>query len=214
MPVVSEALRVFHGCLRERSRRLLLGAALLTSAVLPLAGAQAADTRGDYAVRGVGALPCGQFLQNVSANRDLPVLFAWIDGVLTATNRNVAGVFDAVPFSAPGAFGAIVLRNCRSDQQQSLDGAVRASLQQIQSLYVSRNSPMVEMTVASNRVTLRAETLRVVQDRLRQLNLLRAEPNGIFTPETREALKRFQAMRQLPSTELPDPDTVFALVTE
>jgi peptidoglycan hydrolase-like protein with peptidoglycan-binding domain len=198
-------------------RRLVHAAAAtaLAGAVAVAAPASAADTTGNYAVRGLGTTTCNQFSTAVDGNTgDLRPYVSWLEGAVTTANRLTPGVFDTVPFNAPGAVAALVLRQCRQQPNMLFDAAVRTTMESLQRARVTTNSPWIEMTVGSNRVTLRAETLAAVQSRLGQLGLLATPPDGRFSMATREALKRFQQIRRLPLTELPDPDTVVALLIQ
>lgn len=187
----------------------------LSGAIGFVAPAFAADATGNYAVRGLGTTTCNNYATAVDGNTaDLRSYVSWLEGALTVSNRLTPGVFDTVPFNAPGAVAALVLRQCRQQPNMLFDAAVRTTIESLQRARVTTASPWVEMTVGSNRVTLRAETLAAVQSRLVQLGLLTTPPDGRFSMATREALKRFQQIRRLPQTELPDPDTVVALLVQ
>ncbi|HEV7455724.1 MAG TPA: peptidoglycan-binding domain-containing protein [Roseococcus sp.] len=198
---------------RRHARAAFLALALTCAGLAWAGAARAADSTGNYAVRGLGSSPCTQFIAAVDGNSpQLRSYIAWLEGAVSMGNRLSPGVFDTVPFSASGALAAVVMRRCREQPAQPFEAAVRLTLEQLQPLRVTTNSPWVEMTVGNNRVTLRAETLAVVQGRLGGLGLLTTPPDGRFSVATREALKRFQQMRRLPTTELPDPDTLLALL--
>lgn len=202
--------------LAQLNARIALVAASMACAGIALCGpARAADSTGNFAVRGLGSSACAQFVAAVEGNTpELRNYIAWLEGAVTANNRLLPGVFDVVPFSASGALAAVVVRRCRAQPTQIFDAALRATLDELQRLRVTTNSPWVEMTVGDNRVTLRAETLASVQTRLAALGLHATPPDGRFSVATREALKRFQLMRRLPVTELPDPDTLLALLSQ
>ena len=187
--------------------------AAATAVLIAAPAVRAADAQGDYAVRGVGAMNCARVVEAATRNsQELPMILAWMDGHITAANRAGAETFDLVPFSTPGPMAAVVVNICRRNPTLLLDGAVRAGLQQLERLKVGRNSPFVEMTVGNNRVSLRQETLAAIQRKLTTLNLYRGEADGRFGTQTRAAIKSFQQSRQMQVTELPDPDTVVALL--
>jgi hypothetical protein len=205
----------FFASSRHRTRAALVAIGLACGGVAPWGAAQAADSTGNYAVRGLGSTACAQFIAAVEGNTvDLRGYIAWLEGMVSASNRLSAGVFDTVPFNASGALAAMVMRRCRQQPAQAFEAAVRGTLDQLAAFRVTTNSPWVEMTVGTNRVTLRAETLAAVQTRLAALGLHATPPDGRFSVATREALKRFQQMRRLPITELPDPDTLLALLAQ
>lgn len=187
----------------------------LAAATLCLASttALAADRTGEYAVRGPGAQPCSTFTAAVEQNRpELGAYIGYIDGVLTTTSRLTPNVFDVNPFILPGPFAAIVANICRQAPERILELAVRGGIEALTRARVPQMSPVVEMTVGENRMSLRAETLRAVQTRLKALNLLRDNPDGRFGQATQDALRRFQQANRLTVTGLPDPDTVIALL--
>jgi hypothetical protein len=176
-------------------------------------GASAADRAGEYSVRGAGAQRCDAYIAAVNENKpELGAYIGYIDGHLTTTSRLTAGVFDVSPFILPGPFAAIVANICRQAPTQLFEVAVRGGVEALVRVRVAAASPVVEMTVGDNRMSLRAETLRAVQARLRTLNLTRDAPDGRFGPGTQEALRRFQTTNRLTVTGLPDPDTILALL--
>lgn len=197
----------------QRIRAAILAFSLgCTAAVAPDA-AVAADSTGNYSVRGLGSSSCQQFAGAVDANSpDLRSYIAWMEGSLSTVNRLTPNLFDAVPFNSAGAFAAIVLQICRQQPAAQFNAAVLRGLERLNAVRVTTNSPWVEMTVGTNRVTLRAETLATAQARLGALGLLTTPPDGRFTVATRDAIKRFQQIRRMNVTELPDPDTIIALM--
>lgn len=184
------------------------------AAALAHAPVQAADAEGQYSARGVGAQSCRPFIEAVEANNAeaIRLYVAWIDGALSANNRLRPNTFDASPFVLPGAFVGTVLNACRRAPEGLFDTAVNTAIGALVPIRVQRSSPVVEMRVGEAATSLRAETLVAVQTRLRELNLLRVAADGRFGEQTRDALRAFQAERNLPQTGLPDPDTVVTLL--
>jgi len=207
-PFKSLELSIMSSCklpLRAVALSLALSATALT--------AQASDRAGEYSVRGGGAQRCETYLASVNENRpDLGAYIGYIDGALTTASRLTAGTFDVSPFILPGPFAAIVANICRQAPTQLFELAVRAGVEALARARVAASSPIVEMTVGENRMSLRAETLTAVQTRLRALNLIRDNPDGRFGAATQEGLRRFQTANQLTVTGLPDPDTILALL--
>ena len=191
------------------AKRLALALLLANSVGI----ASAADRTGEYSVRGAGAQPCEAYLLAVNENRpELGAYIGYIDGQLTATSRLTTGVFDVSPFILPGPFAAIVANICRQAPNQLFEVAVRGGVEALVRVRVAAASPIVEMTVGDNRMSLRVETLRAVQTRLRALNLLRDPVDGRFGASTQDALRRYQTANRLTVTGLPDPDTIIALL--
>ncbi|NKC33397.1 peptidoglycan-binding domain-containing protein [Falsiroseomonas selenitidurans] len=197
-------------------RRMRIAALAFSLGCLAMAApgrAMAADNTGNYSVRGIGSSTCQQYAGAVDGNTpDLRGFIAWMEGALTTVNRLSPNLFDAVPFNSAGAFAAVVLQICRQAPALQFNAALMRGLERMNPIRVTTNSPWVEMTVGTNRVTLRAETLAGAQARLGALGLLSTPPDGRFTVATRDAIKRFQQIRRMNVTELPDPDTIMALM--
>ena len=121
-------------------------------------------------------------------------------------------MFDVNPFILPGPFAAIVVNICKQSPDQLLDLAVRGAIEAVAKIRVPQSSPIVEMTVGQNRMSLRAETLRAVQTKLKALKLLKDNPDGKFGKATEEALRQFQQTNHMSVNGLPDPDTVLSLL--
>ena len=196
------------------NKRLCGAAFALVLAMGGLApGAGAADRGGDYAVRGAGSRKCQEYVEAVEQNKpELGAYIAYIDGTLTAYNRLTPNVFDVSPFILPGPFAAIVMNICKQASDRMLEVALTSAIGALSKVRVAQPSPVLEMTVGENRMSLRAETLRAVQTRLKSLNLMQGNPDGRFGRPTEDALKRFQQQNRLAVTGLPDPDTVIALL--
>jgi hypothetical protein len=178
--------------------------------------ALAADPQGNFSVRGVGALPCPQVIQRIDGRSpEVPLLVAWADGMLTQMNRSDRETFDVVPFvSTPGLLTILATNVCRANNQLVFATAVGQALEAVKPMRVRQNGQPVTITVGQASVVLRPETVRLVQTRLKELNLLAATPDGQWGASSRAAMRRFQEGASLPLTEIPDPDSVIRLMLQ
>ena len=191
----------------------LLPALIILAAAIGAFPANAADRTGDYSVRGAGSQKCSAFTAAVEEKKpELGTYIGYIDGSLTATSRLTPDVFDVNPFILPGPFAAIVVNICKQSPDLLLDLAVRGAIDAVAKIRVPQSSPIVEMTVGQNRMSLRAETLLAVQTKLKALKLLKDKPDGKFGKATEEALRQFQQTNHMSVNGLPDPDTVLSLL--
>ncbi|MBI1386677.1 MAG: hypothetical protein GC150_17370 [Rhizobiales bacterium] len=192
----------------------LAGALLGALLVIVPETARSADTQGNFALRGAGSVPCAQVVQRVGARApDLPQFVAWADGALSQANRIERETFDLLPFERPaGLLTMLALNICRANPQVTFGAAVFQAIEAVKPLRVRQAAQPVTITVGEASVALRPETIRLVQTRLRELNLLTAQPDGRWGPASRAAIKRFQESRNLRPTEIPDTDTVVQLI--
>ena len=186
---------------------------LVLAFCLGAAPAVAADRSGDYSVRGAGSQKCSAFTSVVEEKKpELGSYIGYIDGSLTTASRLTPDAFDVNPFILPGPFAAIVINICKQSPDQLLDLAIRGAIDALVKVRVPQASPVIEMTVGQNRMSLRAETLQAVQTKLKALKLLKDKPDGKFGKATEDALRQFQKANRLTETGLPDPDTVLSLL--
>lgn len=191
-------------------QRLVRAGAVCATLLLPGA-AFAADANGNFSVRGAGSLSCAEVVKRVDAQSpDVSALVAWADGALAMANRGERGTYDIVPFDNPPAVLAVNL--CRANPQALYVTAVFRVIEAMKPLRVTRAAAPVSIKVGAASASLRPETLRLVQNRLRDLKLLTKAADGKWGAPTREAIKQFQQSQKLPVTEVPDPDTVIRLI--
>lgn len=198
-------------------RRLLRLAWLVPLLLAVLSGtARAADPQGNFSVRGVGATACSRVVQVVEARGpELQQLVAWADGALSHANRAERETFDLLPFvNPPGLITILAVNVCRTNGQLVYGAAVMHALDAIRPLRVRESVAPITITVGQGSVQLRPETIRLVQARLLELNLLTGQPDGQWGSGSRAAIKRFQEARGLSATEVPDVDTVLRLILQ
>ncbi len=193
--------------------RRFVGAVVLALPLMLGGVAQAADGQGNFALRGAGAMPCTQVVQRVDARApDVAQFVAWTDGALSLANRLERDTFDLMPFDNPAGLVTVMALNiCRANPQVLFGAAVVQVLELLKPMRVRQSARPVTITVGEASVALRPETIRLVQTRLRALNLMTAGASGQWGPASRAAIKRFQESRNLRQTEIPDPDTVIQL---
>lgn len=178
--------------------------------------ARAADVQGNFSVRGVGATACSRVIQLVEARGpEVQQLVAWADGALSHANRVERETFDFLPFvNPPGLFTILAVNVCRTNGQLVYGAAVMQALDAIRPLRVRESVAPVTITAGQASVQLRPETIRLVQTRLRELNLLSGQADGQWGGGSRAAMKRFQESSRLPQTEIPDVDSVLRLLLQ
>ena len=202
---------------KQRHRHARLAHVLLAcvAGLLPAIG-NAADSKGNYAARGAGSMACAQVTKAVDGKgAEVAGILAWADGAVSMTNRLERDTFDVSPFEAPaGLLPVMAVNLCRANPNMLFLTAVTQVIDALKPLRVQHAAAPVTITVDKGSVALRPETIRVVQNRLRELKLMSAPADGKWGPPSRAAIKQFQESRKLQVTELPDPDTVIRLVLQ
>lgn len=193
-----------------------LCAALCFLLLAPLA--QAADSAGNFAVRGGGAQRCATMLaglgaESEQARRDAILLYeSWLTGYVTFANRSTEGRYDVSPIVAPRDMLVLLVRQCESDPEALVETMASAVVAALAPAALGEASDLVTVTGDDFSREYRRGTLLLMQQRLSDLGYLRARPDGEVGRSTRQAIARFQAAQGLPETGLPDLDTMLRLL--
>lgn len=192
-------------------------ASLLSVSLLGLAagGAAASDANGNYAVVGAGAQSCASFRQAaVDGGPQLVNYISWLQGYASHMNRSTAETYDVMPVAEPVAFAQLVLRVCAQDENQSFELAALKTINVFAPLRVQTESPLVQISWNEKQLSVRQETIRIVQQELQERGLYASAVDGTFGPKTAEAIIAFQKSKGLPETGLPDGVTLANLLIE
>lgn len=188
-----------------------LAVGVLVSSSQPSA---AADADGQYAVRGAGSQPCSAVLA-IGGDMDgsIALLYrSWLEGYLTGLNRFLDDTFDASFILRSDSLLRLVLQVCRASPDLTVETALARLTNQLMPMRVASASPPVRVTVGESTTLLREETLRRVQERLRDEGLYEGDVDGGFDERVRDAVRRYQEREGLPATQLPDTATVMRLL--
>ena len=189
----------------------------LLPALLALALAapsQAADEQGAFAVRGPGALPCRAFVearQGKDGGRDF---LLWADGYVSALNLSARNTFDLLPWGNEAYLAVLLEAHCKRYPDQPFHVAVNKLLEGLKDWRLRQRSPQIEAQRGGAKVLVYAETLRRVQQRLKEKGLYPGAVDGRFGEATAEAIARYQRQQGLPPTGLPDYATLHRLFLE
>lgn len=198
-------------------RSLLATAAVfgMGLASLPLA-AHAADAKHDFAVRGIGALQCADYLKTkgqVAAFERLS-MENWILGYLTAENRITPDTYDIMALQAPQVLPNLVGALCKANPAASVETVVAGLVQRLEPIKIDRNSPLLTIKAGQNETTIRQATLIEVEKALASRGAYHGHADGKFGPELQKALVKFQNDQSLPQTGVPDSATILRLLIE
>ena len=177
-------------------------------------GARAADSKGEFALHGVGALTCndvtGALLKGDASVRS--VLASWLMGYVSAMNRFQRDTYDATPVQSPEALVNMVVGLCQKNDSARIETAAQSLFKILEKAKLTTASPEIQTAAGGRATTLRKDTLIAVQKRLRSLKLLRDDADGSFGPATAAAIREYQKREKMPETSLPDPATIVKLL--
>ncbi len=188
-------------------------AALLGTAAISVPTVEAADTDGNYVIKGEGFETCETFTQALEDSDPLVLAFrSWINGHFSAVNLLTEGVYDISPVHNIDALTAIVANICDRTPQARFGEAVTATASLLRPLALAEQSERVDVVSGEESVSLPVELLRRAQERLAELELYDGEADGVFGPGTQAAISEFQEQNELEATGLPDLTTLVALL--
>lgn len=192
-------------------RAIWRGAAL--ALFLPVSS-NAADTDGNFAVKGSGLQTCVAFATAMDENAvEIGVYGGWIEGYLTGQNRRIENTFDATPWADTPTLLAITKSICTQlPADTRFSDAFDMVLRMLLPSRLRNASPMVSLDGADQQLVLYRDVLAMVRDRLAVLKFdVGSEVADPFDDRTRAALEEFQTSRDLRPTGLPDQRTLLFL---
>lgn len=186
---------------------------LLLGSVLAAAPARAFSEKGEFAVKGLGADTCRNFVKAAAEKLASVAEFrGWVEGYLTAVNRYRPDTFDIAPWETSGMLLSLIRAHC----EQHPDDRLFEVVHQLQLLLaqdrLATRSEVAEIGEGEQKLRIYGEVIKRVQQALIDRKLLDGKADGAFGPKTKVALETFQKQQNLPVTGLPDQQTLFELL--
>lgn len=192
--------------------------------------ATAADADGSYAIRGIGALTCGAFLdimatvvRTAEADGARPegsadaitrfiAIEGWIDGYVSAHNRFTPNVYDAAPmFTTPDVVG-ILAKGCPANPDLAVAAAMPSILSGLAGASVTTRPTMITVGEGEQARQVPQEIVRSAQRALNARGLYQSGIDGVFGPGTQSGLRSFQEAEGLGVTGTLDQATIARLL--
>lgn len=188
--------------------------------VLGLLGtpSEAADGKGKFAVRGVGAGSCSQLLSMLNqkeeqARREAVLLnMSWIDGYLSYINRVEKNTFDIMPLPQAKEVLTVVVNQCAANKDTLVETMLLQVVAGFNKAKVQSESPLVKISSGSVEGSLRKETLVAIQNKLIDRKLLKGKADGEYNDSCKKAIMAFQKSVKLEETGYPDVNTIIKLL--
>ena len=191
-----------------------LGLALIVSTGAP---AEAADSSGRFAAKGIGGASCAQFVEAMDKRAEKPQIVTmygvWLDGYLTRVNERLETTYDVTPFASSAWLLSQAYANCKRQPEQRFIAVMGSALTL---LYPSRlTDASVPVRIAGKvkgsdgeerevGVAVYAEVLRRAQTELKRLGHYAGEVDGKFGPQMKAAIAAFQEDLGVQAHGLPD----------
>jgi len=197
----------------ERFSRVALATAALSVLLISFApAANAASKEGQYAIKGVGQLPCSRYTEERAAKTDTYRLFVgWLSGYLSAYNRLTEDTVDIMPWQSLDLMAAMMDRYCQQYADVAFLRATDAAVSALIPLRLRRSSELVQASEGEQTVTLYRETLRRAQQLLLELGYYDGTIEGLWDEHTHAAFSAFQSDKKLQVTGMPDQITLLNL---
>lgn len=108
--------------------------------------AVAKDVNGAFAIKGVGALSCNDFIEAASADEPILQQYAgYVSGYISAYNELENNVFDVLPWQQLDTVMLLLLQGCKQTPSSTVGGAVSRITQYFSPNLVHKNAEKIEI---------------------------------------------------------------------
>lgn len=169
----------------------------------------AADDKGQFAVKGTGLAKCSQLLKAFeNQDRTLSEFGGYITGYTTAMNRMQPDTFDLAPWQST-EFLALALANyCAGNPETQFYQAIALMMQSLEKDRLKERSDPVVLKEGDQETAVYREVLRRVQSRLKELGHYSGGVDGLYGPQTKAAVQKLQKDKGVPETGFLDQNTL------
>lgn len=168
---------------------------------------KAADSDGNFAIRGLGSFTCEQFIQTLESNPESGDDYAeWMSGYLSAMNRLESETFDASYVASNSGLVTLATRVCANNPNVRVEEALASLLELMEPAKVTTESELVRVALGERSLMIRQSVLNQLVGYLVEEGYL--EQSRSFDNTVRDALIEFQQDRGLTVTGLPDFNTI------
>jgi len=193
--------------------RVFLPCLLLSGIVLHALPLRAADDTGQFAMKGAGFLPCKVYvLEREKRSNIYYMIGGWLEGYLSAHNKYSKETFDVTSFESLELLLRIMENHCKSNPGDRLYGVISAMIGKLDPKRLKNSSNRVEIKDGDRKTALYRETIRRIQEALKQRGLYKSEIDGKFTDRTKSAIIAFQSDLEYEMTGFPDQTTLWRLL--
>ena len=187
---------------------------LVLGTVLQPLSASGADGEGRFAIKGVGTLTCRKFVEVRTQNTSLHTAFLhWAEGFLTAVNRYDADTYDIAPWQTTAVLDRIFASHCEKNPDEKFVALLQKLGVSLRDGRLQERSEMLTITVNGESTRVYQALLVQAQAKLKELGFYGGAVDGAFGPKTQEAIATFQIAEGVVASGLPDPLTIWKLLS-
>lgn len=200
----------------RKSTRKTLALLVFIAAVMVSAGAaSAADKAGNYFVRGFGSQPCERYLAERKAGSPAYLFFReWANGYITAYSQFGAETYDAAADFDLDAVSGLLQTFCNGNKTTNFATAAYAVTRELHKYRIVSQSPVASIEAGKGKIQVFEETVKRVQQTLKQQGMYKGEVDGKFGKGTAAAISAYQKKKKIPETGVPDRRTLLAIYQE
>lgn len=176
-------------------------------------GADAADSDGNFAIKGAGVQTCKKFVEAWDkGNTDLRLYAGWIAGYVTALNQHNEKTYDAVPWQTTETLLGMTWSVCgQLAPDTHFLHAFDRMLSKLRSTRLGEKSDLVGVRRGERTIVVYHAVLDAAKARLTSLGHDAGPIGADFDQIASNAFRSFQEAHGLEPSGLPDQKTLFAL---
>lgn len=182
--------------------------------VLAASAAFAADGNGQFAIKGAGLQTCERFETAMEAQtQDVALYGGWIEGFVTAQNQHLETTFDIAPWQTTSTLLSMTRSVCaQAPNETRFIDAFAAVFRLLTPSRLTEESEIIGFTNGDASSVAYREILKRLQQALRDEGYDIANQDGDFDEVAMAYLRDYQARNRIPTTGLPDQQTLYALL--
>jgi hypothetical protein len=174
--------------------------------------ALAADVTGRFAIKGVGQAACQDVVRaSAGQPQDVAPFLHWLAGYLSAANLYEVQTFDLLAWQTDGVIFQSLISYCRDNPKTALALAAGKMVESLRQTRVQRAGGFQLLTINGQQIRFYDETMIRMKQILATAVGFRGPMDARWTPAVADALRRYQQLRRLPVTGLPDEATLVAM---
>jgi len=174
--------------------------------------AMAADTKDQFAVRGVGLIPCQVFEKEREAKSEVYRLtMAWADGYITGLNQQMPDTYDVLAYEGTELVAVVLGEHCKTHPADRVFPVLRSLLQKLHQERVTSYSDKVEVVVGERKGSLYKVVVQRLQQSLQGAGQYKGKITSQFDQATIDAVKAYQRSIKFEPTGFPDQLTLWRL---